>query len=122
MSTRKRQARLVLCSALLLFSTGCTAFRELGETITGEPKKKAALFQSPRPDDRRDALLFFTDHEYGREEKYTRLYQQMRERIVVHDLDYYTLTNAVLTTRLPERVFYERYAGLLKAGHARAKI
>lgn len=52
----------------------------------------------------------------------TPLYGEMRERIVVHDLDYYTLTNAVLPTRLPERVFYERYAGLLKAGHARARI
>jgi hopanoid C-3 methylase len=52
----------------------------------------------------------------------TALYQQLRERIVVDDLDYYTLTNAVLPTRLKEQVFYERYAALLRAGHAHAKI
>lgn len=52
----------------------------------------------------------------------TPLHRQMRERIVIDDLDYYTLTNAVLPTRLPERVFYEHYAGLLRSGHAKAKL
>lgn len=52
----------------------------------------------------------------------TPLHRQMKERIVIDDLDYYTLTNAVLPTRLPERVFYERYAGLLRSGHAKAKL
>jgi radical SAM superfamily enzyme YgiQ (UPF0313 family) len=52
----------------------------------------------------------------------TRLYSSMADRIVIRDLDYYTLTNAVVPTRLPERRFYERYAGLVKAFHARAKI
>jgi len=46
----------------------------------------------------------------------------MREQILIHDLDYYTLTNAVVPTRLPERTFYEYYAGLLKAGHSKAKL
>jgi hypothetical protein len=62
---------------LILLSTGCSALRSVSERITGEPAKKATLFQSPRPDDRREAILFFADHDYGREEKYTRLYQQI---------------------------------------------
>ncbi|WP_027366995.1 B12-binding domain-containing radical SAM protein [Desulfocurvibacter africanus] len=52
----------------------------------------------------------------------TPLYNELRERIVIHDLDYYTLTNAVLPTRLPEKTFYETYAGLIKSGHAGAKL
>jgi radical SAM superfamily enzyme YgiQ (UPF0313 family) len=52
----------------------------------------------------------------------TRLYRQLREQITVHDLDYYTLTNAVLPTRLDEETFYRRYAFLLAEGHRSAKI
>ena len=52
----------------------------------------------------------------------TRLYQQQRERICIHDLDYYTLTNAVLPTRLDEGLFYRRYAALLAEGHHSAKV
>ncbi len=52
----------------------------------------------------------------------TRLYQQMREQITIHDLDYYTLTNAVLPTRLDEELFYQRYAALLAEGHQSAKV
>lgn len=52
----------------------------------------------------------------------TRLYREMHEAITVHDLDYYTLTNAVVPTRLPEKFFYESYAALLKAGHAHARL
>jgi len=52
----------------------------------------------------------------------TALYREMQERIVQHDLDYYTLSNAVLPTRLDEERFYRRYAGLLRAGHAAARI
>jgi len=52
----------------------------------------------------------------------TPLYQKMRERIVISDLDYYTLTNAVVKTRLPEESFYRRYADLLCAGHADARL
>jgi radical SAM superfamily enzyme YgiQ (UPF0313 family) len=52
----------------------------------------------------------------------TALHARMKERIVVHDLDYYTLTNAVVPTRLDEKRFYEHYAGLIKAFHANAKL
>ncbi len=52
----------------------------------------------------------------------TPLHRQMREQILIHDFDYYTLTNAVVPTRLSERTFYEYYAGLLKAGHSNAKL
>lgn len=69
--------RALVCGLVLVFGTGCSAVRNLSERISGEPAKKAALFQSPRPDDRREAILFFADHDYGREAKYTRLYQQI---------------------------------------------
>ncbi len=52
----------------------------------------------------------------------TRLYRQLFDNIVIHDLDYYTLTNAVLPTRLPEETFYRRYATLLAEGHQSAKV
>ena len=52
----------------------------------------------------------------------TVLYQQLKEQIILHDLDYYTLTNAVLPTRLDEELFYQRYAALLTEGHQSAKV
>jgi len=52
----------------------------------------------------------------------TPLHADMQDRLVVRDLDYYTLTNAVLPTRLDERRFYERYAGLVTAAHAGARV
>jgi hopanoid C-3 methylase len=52
----------------------------------------------------------------------TRLHGAMQERILVHDLDYYTLTNAVIPTRMPEEDFYQRYADLLKEGHTGARL
>ena len=52
----------------------------------------------------------------------TRLYAQLKDSIINHDLDYYTLTNAVLPTRLPEELFYQRYASLLLDGHRSAKL
>ena len=52
----------------------------------------------------------------------TVLYESLKERITIHDLDYYTLTNAVFPTRMDEKVFYENYADLMKSGHAGAKI
>ena len=52
----------------------------------------------------------------------TRLYQQLREQITIDDLDYYTLTNAVLPTRLDGELFYQRYAALLAEGHQSAKV
>ncbi len=52
----------------------------------------------------------------------TRLYRQLRDKIIIHDLDYYTLINAVLPTRLTEEIFYRRYATLLSEGHHSAKL
>jgi radical SAM superfamily enzyme YgiQ (UPF0313 family) len=52
----------------------------------------------------------------------TPLHARMKDRITLHDLDYYTLTNAVVPTRLGEKRFYERYAGLLRSGHAHARL
>ena len=52
----------------------------------------------------------------------TALYRSMKEKITVHNLDYYTLFNAVLPTAMDGKAFYENYADLLKSGHAGAKI
>ncbi len=52
----------------------------------------------------------------------TRLYHRLRDQINIHDLDYYTLTNAVLPTRLDEEVFYRCYASLLAEGHKSANL
>lgn len=52
----------------------------------------------------------------------TQLYAQMQERITIRDLDYYTLTNAVVPTRLGEKRFYQQYTRLIKAFHANAKL
>lgn len=52
----------------------------------------------------------------------TKLHQEMRARITIDDLDYYTLTNAVVPTRLAEKIFYQNYASLLREGHSGAKL
>jgi len=52
----------------------------------------------------------------------TDLYRQQKNRIVNHDLDYYTLTNAVTKTRLEEKLFYTLYAELLTHSHKNARI
>lgn len=52
----------------------------------------------------------------------TRLHREMADKIIIDDLDYYTLTNAVVPTRLDEKIFYENYAALLKEGHTGAKL
>ena len=52
----------------------------------------------------------------------TKLHQQVRDQITINDLDYYTLTNAVLPTRLDEELFYQRYAALIIEGHSQAKV
>jgi radical SAM superfamily enzyme YgiQ (UPF0313 family) len=44
----------------------------------------------------------------------TALYEEMKSQITNHDLDYYTFTNAVIPTRIPEHDFYETYAKMLK--------
>ncbi len=50
----------------------------------------------------------------------TSLYEELKGRIVIDNLDYYTLTNAVLPTRLDEDVFYARYAGVMNVFHDKA--
>lgn len=52
----------------------------------------------------------------------TPLYRSMKERIVIHDLDYYTLTNAVVPISMDERAFYQNYADLMASGHVKAKL
>ena len=44
----------------------------------------------------------------------TPLHREMADKIVIHDLDYYTFTNAVFPTRMDPKFFYQTYAGLLK--------
>ena len=44
----------------------------------------------------------------------TPLHREMADRIVIHDLDYYTFTNAVFPTRMDPKIFYQTYADLLK--------
>ena len=52
----------------------------------------------------------------------TALHRQMHAKIVNHDLDYYTLSNAVVPTRLPEEEFYRRYAELFHRTHPHARV
>ncbi|MDH3360521.1 MAG: B12-binding domain-containing radical SAM protein [Desulfobulbaceae bacterium] len=52
----------------------------------------------------------------------TKQYKEMKPLITEDDLDYYTLTNAVIPTRLPEHVFYQHYANLIKSGHQGAQL
>ncbi len=52
----------------------------------------------------------------------TPLYRQQYKRISNHNLDYYTLTNAVLPTRLKEERFYRAYAELIAEGHNHARL
>jgi radical SAM superfamily enzyme YgiQ (UPF0313 family) len=43
----------------------------------------------------------------------TPLYQKLKDKITVHNLDYYTFTNAVMQTRMAEKEFYEMYSTML---------
>jgi hopanoid C-3 methylase len=52
----------------------------------------------------------------------TPLYGEMKGKITIEDLDYYTLTNAVVPTRLGEERFYQQYARLMNSFHAAAKL
>ena len=45
----------------------------------------------------------------------TPLYERMKERIVIRDLDYYTFTNAVVPTALPEKDILRDFFGTGKA-------
>lgn len=52
----------------------------------------------------------------------TPLYNKLKDKIIIDDLDYYTLTNAVIPTRLEENIFYEKYSELISSGHQNATI
>jgi hypothetical protein len=43
----------------------------------------------------------------------------MKDRIVIHDLDYYTFTNAVVRTRMNEASFYRTFSELVKRLHGK---
>jgi radical SAM superfamily enzyme YgiQ (UPF0313 family) len=50
----------------------------------------------------------------------TPLHKKMKDRIVIQDLDFYTFTNAVVPTAIPEKAFYEMFSELVKRLHGRA--
>ncbi|MEZ4601655.1 MAG: radical SAM protein [Syntrophotaleaceae bacterium] len=99
--------------------------RQIGLTIIGD------FIVSPDYDERRfDALATWTEANPIDLPMYTvltplpgtPLHAAMKDRITNHDLDYYTLTNAVVPTFLEERTFYEKFAELIKTGHAGARL
>jgi len=47
----------------------------------------------------------------------TKLYEKMKDQIIIDDLDYYTFTNAVTKTKMPANLFYRTYADLVKRLH-----
>jgi len=47
----------------------------------------------------------------------TPLYEKMKKDIVIDDLDYYTFTNAVTKTKMPEARFYKTFADMVKRLH-----
>lgn len=47
----------------------------------------------------------------------TPLHRQLKDKIRVFDLDYYTFSNAVTDTYLPEEQFYSKYANMLEKLH-----
>ncbi|QTA82338.1 Radical SAM domain-containing protein [Desulfonema limicola] len=51
----------------------------------------------------------------------TPIYEQLKHKITIHDLDYYTFTNAVLPTKIEEKAFYQTYSDLLSTFIAHVK-
>jgi radical SAM superfamily enzyme YgiQ (UPF0313 family) len=51
----------------------------------------------------------------------TPLYEKMKERIVIRDLDFYTFLNSVVPTALPEKDFYMTFSELIKRLHGRTQ-
>ncbi|MCG6535311.1 MAG: B12-binding domain-containing radical SAM protein [Syntrophales bacterium LBB04] len=49
----------------------------------------------------------------------TPLYRSLKDRITIHNLDYYTFTNSVVATMMPEKVFYSTYSELVRRLHSR---
>jgi radical SAM superfamily enzyme YgiQ (UPF0313 family) len=52
----------------------------------------------------------------------TPLYREMKKDIVISDLDYYTFTNAVTKTKMPEERFYRVYAELVQRLHEKKHV
>lgn len=52
----------------------------------------------------------------------TDYHRHRQQEIINHDLDYYTLTNAVTPTKLAEEEFYRLYAELVRTSHQQAKL
>ena len=49
----------------------------------------------------------------------TPLYETLKDRITIRDLDYYTFTNAVIPTRMPEKAFYGSFSDLVRRIHSK---
>ena len=49
----------------------------------------------------------------------TPLYESLKDRITIHDLDYYTFMNAVIPTRMPENMFYAAFSDLVRRLHSK---
>lgn len=47
----------------------------------------------------------------------TKLYENMKDQIIIDNLDYFTFTNAVTKTKMPPDLFYAAYADLIKRLH-----
>ncbi|MBE0556851.1 MAG: radical SAM protein, partial [Proteobacteria bacterium] len=49
----------------------------------------------------------------------TPLFASLKDRITIRDLDYYTFTNAVIPTRMPEKAFYATFSDLVRRLHSK---
>lgn len=47
----------------------------------------------------------------------TKLYEAKKDQIIIDDLDYYTFTNAVTRTKMPEDLFYSTFAAIMNRLH-----
>ncbi len=47
----------------------------------------------------------------------TPLYKKMKQDIIISDLDYYTFTNAITVTKMPEDLFYRTFSDMVKRFH-----
>ncbi len=52
----------------------------------------------------------------------TDFYTKMKKDIFITDLDYYTLTNAVVPTKMDEGEFYSRFSGMVSSFHSKGKV
>jgi radical SAM superfamily enzyme YgiQ (UPF0313 family) len=49
----------------------------------------------------------------------TKLYDIMKDQIIIDNLDYYTFTNAVTATKMPQNLFYQTFADIVIRLHSR---